>query len=441
MDELRRLPHNAEAEQAVIGSMLLDPRCIGDVIEALVRDDFYLSAHQDFFDAIHLMFVQNDAIDPITLMGKMREAGTFDQSSTSAYIDRLLDLTPTSAHVKHYAGLIREASLLRRLDNAASDISSQVREPGAAAEDMLEIAEQTIYNIRQGREITALHSMPSVLMSVYQNLKELSEAGGKLPGISCGIPALDDILGGMLNNNLIIVASRPGVGKTAMMLNFGIHAARVSSKQVVFFSLEMSKEQLVTRLLSSQADINSQKMRDGKLSPSDWQQLGEASGALMDLPILFDETPAISVESIKAKCRRVKNLGMVIVDYLQLIQVPKSKELRFESRVSEVGHISRNLKIMSKELGVPVVCAAQLRRESERNKRPMLSDLRESGNIEQDADSVILLHREYANNPDADPNAAECIIAKNRHGRTGIVELFWRGDITTFTQKENGYYD
>jgi replicative DNA helicase len=441
MDELRRLPHNAEAEQAVIGSMLLDPRCINDVIELIDGDDFYLSVHQDFFDAIHRMFLQNEAFDPVTLMGKMREMGTFDEASTATYISRLLDLTPTSAHVRHYANLIRQASLLRRLDNAASEISIQAREPGAQAEDLLEFAEQSIYSMREGREVKTLHSIPNVILSVRQNLKELFDSGGRLPGIESGIAGLDDILGGMLNNNLIIIASRPGVGKTAMMLNIALHAARVSAKETVFFSLEMSKEQLVSRLLSSQAGIGSDKMRNANFTPNDWQKLGEASGALMGLPLWFDETPAISVESIKAKCRRVKNLGMVVVDYLQLIEVPKGRGLRFENRVSEVGHISRNLKIMSKELGVPVICAAQLRRDAERNKRPLLSDLRESGNIEQDADSVILLHREHASNPDADPTVAECIIAKNRHGRTGIVELYWKGDVTTFTQRESGYYE
>ncbi|MCL2002527.1 MAG: replicative DNA helicase [Oscillospiraceae bacterium] len=442
MDEIRKLPHNAEAEQAVIGSMLLDPSCVHEVVELVGREDFYLTAHQSLFDALNAMFLQNEAVDPVTLMGKMREQGTYDEASTRAYIGRLLDLTPTAAHVKHYAGLVREAALLRRLENAASEISLQAREPGAQAEGVLEYAEKSIYDVREGREAAALHSMPSVLMDVYQDLKKLAESGGKLPGVSCGITALDEILGGLLDNNLIIVASRPGVGKTSMILNFGLHAARVSGKSAVFFSLEMSKEQLVSRVLAGQTGINLQKLRDGNLSTGEWQQLGEASGALMGLPFWISETPAITVESIKAKCRRVKNLGLVIVDYLQLVQVPKSKEQRFENRVSEVGHISRNLKIMSKELGIPVICAAQLRREAERgsSKRPMLSDLRESGNIEQDADSVVLLHREYANNPDADPTAAECIIAKNRHGRTGLVELFWRGDVTTFTQKD-AYYD
>jgi replicative DNA helicase len=442
MDELRRVPHNIEAEQAVLGSVLLDSACIPDVIELLKRDDFYLETHKQLFDAIYTMFAKNENFDPVTLQGKLREMGVFDENSTAGYIDRLLDITPTALHVKQYAGMVRQQSLLRSLDTAASEVSALAREPGALADDVLEYAEQTVYNIREGRENTSLYKIPDVLLGVYQNLKALSDAGGKLPGISYGLSELDEYLGGMLNGNLIIIASRPGVGKTSLMLGLGLNAARVSGKQVVFFSLEMSKEQLVGRLLSSEARIDSKKMLTGSLTPGDWQRLGEASGTLMELPFYFDEKPNISVEEMRAKCRRVNNLGLVIVDYLQLIDVPREKGgRRFENRVSEVGHISRSLKIMSKELGVPVVCAAQLRRESERSKRPMMSDLRESGNIEQDADSVMLLHRESINDPDADPSAAECIIAKNRHGRTGIVELYWSGDVTTFTQKDRGHYD
>jgi replicative DNA helicase len=442
MDELRRVPQNIEAEQAVLGSMILNSACIPDVIELLGRDDFYLPVHQQFFDAIYGMFANNEVFDPVTFQGKLREMGAFDENSTAGYIDRLLDITPTSAHVKAYAEMVSQQAVLRSLDAAASEVSGLAREPGAVAEHVLEHAEKTVYEIREGKENTSLYKIPDVLLSVYRNLKELSESGGKLPGISFGhaFTELDDILGGMLKSNLIIIASRPGVGKTSIMLNMGLSAARSSGKSVVFFSLEMSKEQLVGRLLSTETGINSKKMLTGKLSSGDFQRLGEASGALMGLPFFFDEKPNISVEEMKAKCRRVKNLGLVIVDYLQLVDVPRGKgERRFENRVGEVGHISRSLKIMSKELEVPIVCAAQLRRESERGKRPMLSDLRESGSIEQDADSVLLLHREFANNPEADPNAAEVIIAKNRHGRTGIVELYWSGDVTSFTQKETRY--
>jgi replicative DNA helicase len=440
MDELRKIPHNIEAEQAVLGSIFLDSGCISDVIELLGGDDFFLPAHREIFDAIYSMFAKNEQFDPVTLQGKMREMGVFDETSTAGYIDRLIDNTPTAAHVKQYANMVRQQSVLRSLDAGATEISGLAREPGALADEVLEIAEQKVYNIREGRETSSLHKIPDVLRGVYQHLKALSDLGGKLPGISYGFSELDDVLGGMLKGNMIVVASRPGVGKTSFMLNVGLNAARVSGKPVVFFSLEMSKEQLVGRLLSGEAKIDSKKMLKGNLSPSDWQRLAEASGALMGLPFYFDENPAITVEAMKAKCRRVKDLGLVIVDYLQLIDVPKGKGVRYENRVSEVGHISRSLKIMSKELGVPVVCAAQLRRDTEQNRRrPVLSDLRESGSIEQDADSVMLLHRESMTNPEADPTVAECIIAKNRHGRTGTVELYWAGEMTAFSQRDSRY--
>ncbi|MCL1806302.1 MAG: replicative DNA helicase [Oscillospiraceae bacterium] len=442
MDELRRLPHNIEAEQAVIGSMLLDPRCLPDVIELLDRDDFYLPAHQSLFDAIYIMFSRNEAFDPVMLMGKMREMGTFEENSTNDYLNRLLDNTPTAAHVKHYAVLVRQQSLLRKLDNAAAEISLQSREPGAAADDVLDNAEQSVFNIRQGREVKHLHNIPSVLMDVYANIRELSDAGGKLPGISSGIAGLDDHLGGLLNSNLILVASRPAMGKTSFLLNIGLHAARAAQKAVVFFSLEMSREQLVTRLLSAQSKVKAQSLLTGNLNNKDWEEVGKASLELSQLQYFFNDNPAISVGEMKSQCRRVQNLGLVVIDYLQLMQ--GSKDRRFDNRTSEVGDISRSLKIMAKELGVPILCASQLSRATVQrsDKRPMLSDLRESGAIEQDADAVMFLHREsYYDENAGDPNEAELIIAKNRHGRTGTVELYWSGDITTFTQRENIYND
>jgi replicative DNA helicase len=279
-------------------------------------------------------------------------------------------------------------------------------------------------------------------MDVYQNIRELSDAGGKLPGISSGIAGLDDHLGGLLNSNLVLVASRPAMGKTSFLLNIGLHAARAAQKAVVFFSLEMSREQLVTRLLSAQSKVKAQSLLTGNLNNKDWEEVGKASLELSQLQYFFNDNPAISVGEMKSQCRRVQNLGLVVIDYLQLMQ--GAKDRRFDNRTSEVGDISRSLKIMAKELGVPVLCASQLSRATVQrsDKRPMLSDLRESGAIEQDADAVMFLHREsYYDENAGDPNEAELIIAKNRHGRTGTVELYWSGDITTFTQRESGYYD
>jgi len=311
---------------------------------------------------------------------------------------------------------------------------------------VLDSAEQSIYDIRQGRENTSLHEIPKVLLEVYQNIRELAESGGRLPGLPTGIRELDDAIGGLVNSNFILVASRPGMGKTSFALGLGLHAARSSGKAVVFFSLEMSRGQLVTRLLSSESGVGSQTLLTGSLTPDDWKRVGEASGALSQIPYLFDDNPAISVGEMKAKCRRVKNLGLIVIDYLQLMQGTPGK--RYDNRTGEVGEISRSLKIMAKELGVPVLCCSQLSRENEKrgDKRPMLSDLRESGAIEQDADVVMFLYREdyYAGQrgeASETPGLAECIIAKNRHGRTGMLQLHWSGESTSFTAYDRVHDD
>lgn len=440
MEELRRLPHNIEAEQAVIGSMLYDPRCIPEVIELIKHDDFYQGIHQDIFTTIYSMFAQNMAIDPITVLGEMKNRGVYDEQSSRDYILRLLDITPTAAHARQYSELVRQQALLRRLDEAAAEISEQARTAGAQADSVLDAAEQNIFDIRQGRENRTLHALPEILLDVYKNIRELSASGGKLPGISCGIPDLDNMLGGLLNSNFILVASRPAMGKTSFLLGIGLHAARVSGKTVAFFSLEMSRDQLVMRLLSAESRVNSQTLLSGALSAEEWRRVGEASGTLSKLNYLFDDNPALSVGDMKAKCRRVQNLGLIIIDYLQLMRGTPGR--RYDNRTTEVGDISRSLKIMAKELGVPVLCASQLSRENEKrgDKRPMLSDLRESGSIEQDADVVTFLYRdEYYDENTEDRGIAECIIAKNRHGSTGKVELHWTGELTSFTAIDRRY--
>ena len=440
MDELRRLPHSIEAEQAVIGSILLDARCVPEVVERLTRDDFYMPAHQDIFDTVFAMFSAGAIIDPVTVLGEMKNRGVYDENASRDYISRLLDITPTAAHVRQYSELVAQQSLLRRLDGAAGEISEQAREAGADADAVLDSAEQRIFDIRKGKQTESLFPLPVVLQSVYKNIRELSDSGGRLPGIPSGIGVLDDYIGGLINSNFILVASRPGMGKTSFALGIGLHAARAVGKAVVFFSLEMSRDQLVMRLLSGQSRVSSQTLLTGALSAEDWRRVGEASGELSQLPYLFDDNPAISVAEMKAKCRRVPNLGLIVIDYLQLMQGSPGK--RFDNRTNEVGEISRSLKIMAKELNVPVLCCSQLSRENEKrgDKRPMLSDLRESGAIEQDADVVMFLYRdEYYNKEDGDPNSAECIVAKNRHGQTGSINLHWTGELTTFTAQETRY--
>ena len=437
MDEVRRLPHSLEAEQAVIGSMMLDSRCIPEVIELLNAVDFYLPAHKDIFETVYSMFLIGEVIDPVTVLGAMKNRGVYDEQTSRDYMMRLLDATPTAAHAKHYSELVREQSLLRQVAEAAIDIQGMVFEQKGEALDVLDAAEQRIFDIRQGRSGKGLYRIPVVLVDVYRQIKEMVEAGGHLPGLQTGIPELDHYLGGLINSNFVLIASRPGMGKTSIALNIALHATRSSGKSVVFFSLEMSREQLVTRLLSSESRVPASSLLMGTLGGDDWSKIGQAAAGLSKMELLFDDNPSISVAEMKAKCRRVQNLGLIVIDYLQLMQGAPGK--RFDNRTTEVGDISRSLKIMAKELNVPVLCLSQLSRENEKrkDKRPMLSDLRESGAIEQDADSVIFLYRgDYYDEEDALPGEAEIIIAKNRHGETASVKVHWEGQFTTFSSKE-----
>jgi len=440
LDELRKIPRNIEAEQAVIGAMLIDSRCIPEVIEHLSRDDFYEPVHQEIFDTLYTMFAADAAFDPVIVLGEMQKRGVYNEKS-SEYINRLLDITPTAAHAGHYAKVVSEQAVLRRLDEAAGEISNAAREPGADSSITLDLAEQSIYGIRKGK--ISLYPITEVLQDVYRHMQELAEAGGKLPGLPSGISELDNAIGGLINSNFILIASRPGMGKTSFALGIGLNAAKATGKSVAFFSLEMSRDQLVTRLLSASARIDSQKLMRGSLSAGEWEDLGESAGELSQIPYLFDDNPSISVGEMKAKCRRISDLGLIIIDYLQLMQGMPGK--RYDNRTGEVGEISRSLKIMAKDLGVPVVCLSQLSRENEKrgDKRPMLSDLRESGAIEQDADVVMFLYRdEYYNPEDTEkPGIAECIIAKNRHGKTGTLELAWAGEYTTFSAVDRVHYE
>ena len=437
MDEVRRMPHSVEAEQAVVGSMMLDYRCIPEVIELVEAEDFYLPVHRDIFETVYAMFVAGDVIDPVTALGAMKARNVYDEQTSYDYVMRLMDITPTAAHARHYSELVREQSLLRHIAEAAIDIQGMVFERQGDASTVLDAAEQRIYDIRKGRSSNQLYRIPVVLVDVYRQIKEMVEAGGHLPGLQTGIPELDHYLGGLINANFILIASRPGMGKTSIALNIALHATRSSGKAVVFFSLEMSREQLVTRLLSSEARVPSNALLMGTLSSGDWPRLGKSAAELSKLELLFDDNPSISVAEMKAKCRRVQNLGLIVIDYLQLMQGSPGK--RFDNRTTEVGEISRSLKIMAKELNVPVLCLSQLSRESEKRskKRPMLSDLRESGAIEQDADSVMFLYRgDYYDDEDAQPGDAEIIIAKNRHGETATIKVNWEGQFTTFSSRE-----
>ncbi len=439
MDELlsKQLPMSTEAEQSVIGSMLVNPNCISEVIELLHSDDFYVEENRRIFEIIYQMFNEAARIDPVTVLDRLKLAGLYDEAGGRAYLMQLMDVTPTSAHVSDYAAIVRDKSLLRAIAQTAGEIQATALAGEGDAAYIAELAEQRIYNIRHGREVKGLIPLKSALLDLYAMLDERSKSDSDIPGISTGFHELDRQLTGLNKSDLILVAARPGMGKTAFALNLALNGAKASQKDVVVFQLEMSRDQLASRFLSSQAMVDSQKLKTGSLNQDDWMKIARASNVLSKLRIYVDDNPAITVAEIKAKCRRLGDgLGMIVIDYIQLMQ---SGGKRNENRVQEVAEISRSLKIMAKELNVPVVCLSQLSRAAENraDKRPMLSDLRESGAIEQDADIVMFIYRDdYYDAESEDKNIAEIIIAKNRHGSTGTTTLQWVGQYTTFSNPD-----
>ena len=440
MDEellTRQLPHSVEAEQAVLGAMLIDARCIPAVIEKLRSEDFYLKQNRDIYETIYAMFSLSETIDPVTVLDKMRLHGVFDENTSRSYILQLMEVTPTAANVGEYMDIVKDKSLLRRIAETAGDLTAMVQEGSAAGQEVLDAAEQRIYAIRQGRASQGLTPLSAVVLDVLDRLEERSRSDSAVPGLSTGLPDVDSAISGLNNSDLILLAARPGMGKTSFALNVLLQVGKFSGKTAVFFSLEMSREQLCMRLISNEAFVDNKKLVTGRLTDEDWDKVALAAAALGRAKILIDDNPSLSVADMNAKCRRVEDLGLVVIDYLQLMQSAGGKQ-RYsnENRQQVVSDISRALKIMAKELNVPVVCLSQLSRgpESRQDKRPMLSDLRESGAIEQDADIVMFLYRDdYYNEDSENHNLAECIIAKNRHGETRKVELQWLPEYTTFS--------
>ena len=433
---LRQLPHSVEAEQAVLGSMLIDARCVPEVVEALRAEDFYVRQNREIFETIYSMFNFSQLIDPVTVLDHMRQNGVYDENTSRSYLLQLMEVTPTAANVMEYVAILKDKSLLRRIAETAGDLTAMVQEGTGTAQEVLEAAEQRIYAIRQGRGAQGLEHISTVILGVYDRLNELAARGSDFPGISTGLPDLDRAIAGLNNSDLVLLAARPGMGKTSMALNILLHAGKFSGKSVVFFSLEMSREQLAMRLISGESFVDNNRLVTGKLSEDDWVKIAAASASLNKTSILIDDNPSLSVADMNAKCRRVDNLGLVVIDYLQLMTSAGGPTRSGDNRQQVVSDIPRALKIMAKELNVPVLCLSQLSRanESRSDKRPMLSDLRESGAIEQDADIVLFLYREgYYNEDTEDHNLAECIIAKNRHGETGKVYLQWLPEFTTFS--------
>ncbi len=443
MDDLlaRQAPHSLEAEQAVLGSMLIDGRCINEVVGLVRPDDFYLQTNREIYETIYEMFSYSQPIDPVTVLDKMRERGVFDEQNSPKYLMQLMEITPTAANVKQYAQIVRDKSLLRGLSTAASDIVDTVYEGVGTTQDILEAAEKRIFAIRRGNAVDSLEHVGTILLKVYDRLAELAKSDSDISGLSTGLRDLDKFISGLNNSDLMLLAARPGMGKTSMALNIALNVAKkYPKKTVAFFSLEMSKQQLVTRLISNESFVDNKKLVTGRLDPEDWSKIGLASTVLNQTDLRVDDNPSLTVAEMNAKCRRLENLGLVIIDYLQLMTAAGGPvKYGGENRQQVVSDISRSLKIMAKELNVPVVCLSQLSRanESRQDKRPMLSDLRESGAIEQDADEVLFLYREdYYNKETEKQNVAECIVAKNRHGETGTVELQWLPQFTTFADRE-----
>ena len=433
----RQPPQSLEAEQAVLGSILIDSRCIADVVGILTPGDFYLKQNREIYETIYTMFNFSQTIDPVTVLDKMKELGLYQDNSRD-YILQLMEITPTAANVVRYANIVREKAMLRGLSQASNEISEMVFDGVGTAAEMLESAEKKIYALRKGERNDSLEHIGTTMVKVFERLNELALSDSAIPGLSTGLHDLDTKINGLNKSDLLLVAARPAMGKSAFALNIGINVAKKYQKTVAIFNLEMSREQLVMRLLANESFVELQKLATGKLSEEEWIKMAMAASSLTQTDIRIDDNPSVTVADISAKCRRLDNLGLVIIDYLQLMQ-GSGYGKNSENRVTVVGDISRSLKIMAKELNVPVICLSQLSRavESRTDKRPILSDLRESGAIEQDADSVMFLYRdEYYHENTEDKGIAECIVAKNRHGETGTVKLQWIGQYQTFADRE-----
>ena len=439
---LRQMPHSLEGEQAVLGSMLIDEGCVKEVMDKLVPSDFYLRQNREIFETIYTMFTYARPIDGITVCEEMRKAGTYDENTTRSYLAQLMEITPTSANVMEYVAMVRDKALLRGVAQAAGEITALVQEGIGEAGEILEAAEQKIYAVRRGQSAQDMVPLRMVLPEVLDRLSEMSESESRLPGLSTGLSAVDRKITGLNKSDLILLAARPGMGKTSFALNVALNVAKSEKKTVAVFSLEMSREQLATRLLSSEACVESGRLRTGSLRETDWEKIAAAASVLNKVDIRIDDNPMLSVADMNAKCRRIDGLALVVIDYLQLMTSASGNNRGGENRQQMVSDMSRMLKIMAKELNVPVICLSQLSRANEKrdDKRPMLSDLRESGAIEQDADIVLFLYRDDYYNEDSEKrNIAECIVAKNRHGETGKVELRWMPEYTTFATLENRY--
>ncbi|MBQ3408451.1 MAG: replicative DNA helicase [Clostridia bacterium] len=441
MDFNKVPPHDVEAEQAVLGCMITDKDAVIAAIETLSDEDFYREDNKLIYKAILNLYNRAEPVDIITLKSELSSIGKFDAVGGLEYLAELPEKVPTTSNVDKYIKIVEEKSELRTLIKTANDIITMSYDPTQEVESIMDGAEKKIFSIMQKKNQEGYASIKDILVDSFTELEELYNRKQHVTGVPTGFIDLDNRTAGLHNSDLILVAARPAMGKSAFALNIATNAALQANTGVAIFSLEMSKEQMANRILGSVAMVDGNSIRTGRIADDDWIKLATASGELSQTGIVIDDTPGISVMEIRAKCRKLKmekNIGLVIIDYLQLVQASS----RAGSREQEIAEISRSLKILAKEINVPVIALSQLSRAPEQrpDHRPMLSDLRESGSIEQDADIVMFLYRDDYYNPDTEKkNIAEVIIAKHRAGSTGTVELAWLGNYTKFANLAKDY--
>ena len=434
------LPHSTEAEQCVLGSILLDPEMLSTAMEYVKAESFYVDQHRELFRLMVGLFTgtQGGQVDIIVVLNEALREGIFSSPAEGKrYLAALAESVPSAENIASYCKIIQEKYCARALATVARDLLREIASGTETAQTLLDSAEQRIYDIRQGRDVRGLIPIKDVMVETYKHLGDISGPDrDQFVGAKTGYTQLDSITGGMNKSDLVILAARPGMGKTSFALNLATNVAKTSGKNIAIYSLEMSMEQLVSRMLSSHALVDSHKLRTGRLNPDEWRRIAASADVLMGMNIMLSEATGITVSKMKAQLRRVKDLGMVVIDYLQLMDAP----LKSDNRVLVISDITRNLKLMAKELNVPVLLLSQLNRgvESRTDKRPMMSDLRESGSIEQDADIIMFLYNDFYYNREKsqNPNITECIVAKNRHGETATIKLVWDAQFTRFSTPE-----
>ena len=428
-------PHNTEAEESVLGGILIDNEVAHKIIGSINDTDYYRPAHKKIFSAIQALYAQNEPIDVVTLSSKLRELGVFEEIGGAGYLAELLERVPTAVNAEYHAKLVRDSALKRRLISTCNEISTRGMEPTETPEELLDYAEREIFSLTNSKNKKDMAVIRDIVRDAFTELEKRFENQGKMTGTPSGYTDLDKMTSGFQPSDLIIVACRPSMGKTSFSLGVTRHAALTARKPVVFFSLEMSKEQIVSRLLAAEAKVDAGRLRSGRLTEQDWARLTRAAGTLADARVYIDDTPALTVLEVRGKARRLRaelgELGLVVVDYLQIMGTPKGAH----SRENAIAEISRGLKALAKELNAPVLALSQLNRsvENRQDKRPMMSDLRESGAIEQDADVIIFIHREIGDDTQQSAaTPAEFIVGKHRNGPRGNVKVAWLGQYTSF---------